>query len=380
MSEPGGSGCDVAIIGAGPAGAACALALTRAGVASVALIDAGRADASLATVGETIPPDTRTLFDRLGLAQAFLDEGHEPCLGSCSAWGNDLLGHNDFLLNPQGSGWHLDRARFDFFLRDRARAAGATLIEGARLADADADGEGGYRLRLAMPGGASRSLGARFVVDATGRASAFARHVGARQLPLDRLTFVYGFFDSAGAASRSRLTLLEAAPHGWWYAAGLPGERLAVAFAADADRVRQEGLARDGRWLGAALATRHLARRLDGCRFIAGSLVPRVAASFRLDLAAGPRWLALGDAAACFDPLAAQGIYKAIEDGLDGAALIAAALDRGGELTGEHQAASLARFDEYLSNRNYFYGLERRWPGSAFWQRRQARTALPLAA
>jgi len=347
----------VLVLGAGPAGAAAALALVRAGVDGVCLVDDARGRGPV-TIGETIPPDARRLLDRLGVLQAFLDDGHERCLGSCSAWGSDELGYNDFLLDPQGSGWHLDRSRFDALLRRHARDAGVTVLDAPGAAAADA----------------------RFVVDATGRASAFARRCGARQCPLDRLTFVYGFFDTAGAVSRSRLTLLEAVRDGWWYAAALPGERLAVAFAGDAEHVRSAGLGRDGRWLRAALATRHLARRLDGCRFLAGSLISRVAASFLLDRVSGPRWLAIGDAAACFDPLAAQGIYKAIADGLDGAERIASALATGGDLAGDYDQAARARFADYLVNRNYFYGLERRWPGSAFWQRRQARLELPAAA
>ena len=142
---------DVAILGAGPAGTACAIALARSVVERICLIEPTRARGRGRTaIGETIPPDTRLLLDRLGLWQAFLDEGHERCLGTCSAWGSDRLGYNDFLLNPQGSGWHLDRARFDDFLLRRAREAGATM--------------------LAAPGTAL--AGTRFVVDATGRASA----------------------------------------------------------------------------------------------------------------------------------------------------------------------------------------------------------------
>ncbi|MEA3052119.1 MAG: hypothetical protein QOG72_1022 [Sphingomonadales bacterium] len=370
MAAQAGADFDVAVAGAGPAGAACAIALARAGVRRLCLIDGGGAESG--AVGETIPPDTRLLLDRLGLLEAFADEGHEPCPGSCSAWGSETLGYNDFLLNPQGQGWHLDRARFDSFLR---RAAGPVLAEGGRLVDAAA-AEEGYSLRL----GGGRTVSARFVVDATGRASAFARRAGARQLSLDRLTFVYGFFDTERAVSRSRLTLLEAASEGWWYGAGLPGGRLAVAFATDSGRVRAESLADGKSWLAAALATRHLAERLEGCHFLPGSLVVRVAPSFLLDQACGPRWLAIGDAAACFDPLAAQGIHKALEDGLDAARLIAAALDLGGDLDGSHSAAMRARFDDYLANRNYFYGLETRWPESDFWRRRQARSAFAAAA
>jgi flavin-dependent dehydrogenase len=348
------------------------VALKQAGIASVVLVDGG--PPAGAAIGETIPPDARLLLDRLGLWQAFLDEGHEPCLGSASAWGNAVLGHNDFLLNPQGSGWHLDRARFDDFLRRHAVEAGASRIE-ARFVDAEDRGDG-WRLRLT----GERTLDARFVVDAGGRASAFARAVGARRMALDRLSFVYGFFDAADARSRSRLTLLEAVAEGWWYAAALPGEMLAVAFAGDAESVRADGLGQEGRWLEAALATRHLASRLAGCLFLPGSLAPRVAASFLLDRVQGPRWLAVGDAAACFDPLAAQGIYKALEDGLNGAASIAAALRAGGDLAGDYAETARARFDEYLVNRNHFYGLERRWPDSAFWRRRQGRTDLSAAA
>jgi flavin-dependent dehydrogenase len=341
----------------------------------VCLIDGGGPPGG-AAVGETIPPDARLLLDRLGLLSAFLLEGHAPCLGSCSAWGSDVLGYNDFLLNPHGCGWHLDRARFDAFLREQAGAAGAARLEDARLTGVEDEGEEGYRLLLS--GG--RAVSARFVVDATGRTSAFARHVGARPVRVDRLTFVYGFFDTAAARSRSRLTLLEAACDGWWYAAALPGDRLAVSFATDAGRVRPGGLSGEPGWLAAALATRHLAERLEGCRFLPGSLVARVAPSFLLDKLAGPNWLAIGDAAACFDPLAAQGLYKAMEDALGAAALIAAAQAGGGELDGSHAAAMRSRFDDYLANRGYFYGLEQRWPASDFWRRRRARSTLASAA
>ncbi len=117
-------------------------------------------------------------------------------------------------------------------------------------------------------------------------------------------------------------------------------------------------------------------------RFLNAHFPPtaRVAAGFRLDRAGGARWLAIGDAASVFDPLAAQGIHKALADGLDGAALIAKALACDGELGPERDRALDASFEEYLIARNHFYGLERRWPASEFWRRRQARRALATAA
>lgn len=360
---------DVAIVGSGPAGCATALALSRLGSFDMCIVDPGQKPAQ--SVGETLPPDTRTLLRRLDLWGDFEAEGHEPCPGSCSSWGNDTLGYNDFLLNPQGSGWHLDRERFDALLQRRARER-ATFV-GAKLLDGSPCEGGGFRLRLRGGEGGASALTARFVVDATGGRAAFARHVGARPLVLDRLAFVYGFFDASGASSASRMTVLEAAEEGWWYAASLPGQRLAVAFATDPETVARDGLWRDGPWFARALRTRHVAPRLDGCRFLPGSLVVRPATSSLLDPIGGPDWLAAGDAASSYDPLSSMGIHKALADGLDAAEAIAARLRSGGGRTADYEATIMNRFGEYAMNRNYFYELETRWTDAPFWRRRRER-------
>ena len=126
---------------------AAALTLAGQGVEKVLVVESSAYEQP--RIGESIPPDSRHLFAELGLLEAFLAEGHEPCLGSCSSWGADELGYNDFLFNPYGNGWHLDRRRFDAFLAD-ARAGDFT--RGNRFRDrgrgvcecyrADSDAEG----------------------------------------------------------------------------------------------------------------------------------------------------------------------------------------------------------------------------------------------
>ena len=127
------------------------------------------------SVGETLPPDVRALFCELGLWEAMLEEEHERCLGSCSAWGTDVLGHNDFVVNPYGHGWHLDRERFDRFLRHHAALSGASVLTGKKVVDADDLGADGHRLWLRRDGAPASSITARYVVDATGIHAAFAR-------------------------------------------------------------------------------------------------------------------------------------------------------------------------------------------------------------
>ncbi|PPV08761.1 hydroxylase [Xanthomonas bromi] len=208
MNAHGSPGYDVVVLGAGPAGASCGLALARAGVERLCLVDGGLANT--VAIGETIPPDTRLLLQQLGVWEAFLDDGHLPCPGSCAAWGSPRLGFNDFVLNPQGTAWHLDRARFDGFLRRHAHAAGVAGISDARLVGVVQEANGDFCLRLSLG-----ARGVRTLVDATGQASALARRLGARRRELDRLSVVYGFFDAAHAASPSRSTLLEASADGW---------------------------------------------------------------------------------------------------------------------------------------------------------------------
>jgi flavin-dependent dehydrogenase len=369
---------EVAVVGGGPAGCAAALALRRLGVQGVLVVEAGSYEGP--RIGETVPPEIRLLLDRLGLGPDFLADGHEPCPGSCSVWGSGEPGYNDFLLNPHGTGWHLDRRRFDARLAHAAAAAGAELWERARFDAVESVGtrdDGGFTLRLSGAGG-PRRVRARFVVDATGSRARFARGVGATARRHDRLAYVAAFLDlpdrSCGEPM-SRLTLLEAVEYGWWYAARLPGGRATAAVATDPEILRRETLHREEVFRARLAETRLLREQLGSARPSGEPLVVRAAPSFRLDPPGGDDWLAVGDAASSYDPLASQGIHKALLDGLEAAEAIA------GRLSGEaggldaYRSAVAARFEDYLAVRDHLYRLERRWPAAPFWVRRRARTA-----
>ncbi|SDT08281.1 Dehydrogenase (flavoprotein) [Bradyrhizobium canariense] len=357
------------MVGGGLAGCATAISLARRNV-SVCLLHLMPARPQLA-VGESVPPDVRKVLRELGLWEKFLEQRHEPSLGSCSAWGGTDLGYNDFVLNPHGCGWHLDRTRLDALLLDQANSCGVALFPISRFALLESASDGSTVLKTVAQDGAERRLTARYVVDASGSRSVVARQMGARQVVLDRLSFVYGIFDEPKAAITSQLTLLEAQELGWWYSARLPGTKLAVAFASDASIVRDHSLAREREWLALLSKTRHLAQMIEGYRL--KDIVVRVAPTFRLDRVAGANWLAVGDAAAACDPICSQGIMNALEDGIRAAAAILDALN-GHPDSKEHYAKYLdVRYTDYLANRNYFYGLERRWSESSFWTRRLSR-------
>jgi len=357
---------EVVVIGGGPAGAVAALTLARSGVA-VALLDAGN---RYPAVGETLPPASRAVLDRLGLRAALEAEGHLRSTGSWSAWGSAEPWGRDFLFNRFGHGWHLDRRRFDALLRQAARAAGARLLVGAAVTASAELAGGGYRIGLAD----GEEITAPIVLDASGRSAAFARQRGVRRRALDRMVALVGHVvRRADADTEPAATLVEATEEGWWYSAPLPQHRLVTVFMTDSDIARVAGAATQS-WLDRLAAAQHTAAR--ALRYGAGLAgPPRIvaAASSRLERFGDTDWLAIGDAAASQDPLSSEGILVAMQSGLDAAAAAAQAL-RGDR---DALAAAAARRETgwrgYLGQRDQYYDMERRWPDAPFWRRRGGR-------
>ena len=76
--------CDVLIAGAGPAGAAAAIALADfAPALSVCIVDAPAADAL--RVGETLPPQIKPILEHLNVWPAFEADRHRPSHRTVSA-------------------------------------------------------------------------------------------------------------------------------------------------------------------------------------------------------------------------------------------------------------------------------------------------------
>jgi flavin-dependent dehydrogenase len=358
---------DVVVLGGGPSGTATAMALARAGRSVVVL---ERSHYDRARVGEILRPVARLPLTQLGVWDRFMAEGHVPSPGILSIWGQDELYDNHFILNPYGHGWHLDRRRFDAMLALVAEEAGASVCRGARVTSCLPVASRGWRVELSADGERSR-LQATFLVYATGRASVLARWQGVERISHDRLVGLVGFF-SVGSAGRERdrQTLIEAAENGWWYSAWLPDSRLVVAYMTDADLIPRDGGSVSEYWQSRLERVPHTRSRIIGC-VPETRLRPVAANSYRMDRVAGDNWLAVGDAAIAFDPLSSRGIYHALRSGLLAARTIKDCQLGGQSALEEYALRARRDFETYLNMRAAVYGRERRWPSSAFWQRRQ---------
>jgi flavin-dependent dehydrogenase len=339
----------IAILGAGPAGAAAAIALARAGL-DVTLFH--RPAAAGFQPGECLPPHAKPLLRELGVGETFCNAGHLPCYGNASAWGSDGLETTDFIRHPYGHAWHLDRPAFDRMMVQAACQAGAALR--------DAGPE--LEIAAAANGWKIAAQNVDWVVDCTGRQAWFARRLGVRRRVLDTLVSHLAVF-AAREADPERLTLIEAAPDGWWYTAGIPGNRRVAAYHTASGSDSGRALHTPEGFLARIAETSHIRPRLAFHDLLDPPSV-RPANTSRLEQFAGERWLAAGDAAAAYDPLSSHGILIALDSGLRAArAIIDGAVSR-------YQVFLEQHFESYLRQRAQYYSLETRWQDAAFWRAR----------
>jgi flavin-dependent dehydrogenase len=335
----------------------------------VVLLDREAAPAD--RIGETLPAAARRLLGPLGLWEGFLEDGHSPCHARRSVWGGGEPIILDAMCDPDGPGWRLDRRRFEARLRAAAAERGALLLAPA---NADRVERGGEGWRIAA---GESWIEAKLLIDASGRGARPLRAYAGAPASTDRL--ICAWLHAPLREEAASVTYTESARDGWWYSAPLPDGRRLIAFHTDSDLARGGGASFP--LVERALAAPDLAEAVaDADLSKAGPMRLCAAHGGRLASAAGPGWLAAGDAAMSFDPLSSQGLFHALYTGMKSGEAAARML-AGDAKAGPAFAASLEPvWEAYAFHRALYYGMERRWPDAPFWQRRPGTDALHARA
>lgn len=347
---------DVLVAGAGPAGSSAAIDCTRRGL-SVALIEQDRYETR--RVGETLPPMIRHQLTGLGVWERFLECGPLPSYGIRSAWEAPAPRNQDFIQNPYGCGWHVDRAHFDAMLACAAAEAGTTLFQPARVGSCSKRNDSAWTVEVAQDG-AVLSLSGRMLVDATGRKAMLSSRMGGKADVADRLIGAVSFCEKSELA---QCTLIEAIENGWWYSVPLPHAGIVFVYMTDSDLWMERS------W-DELLQLAPLTFERAGHRPIPPPSQIVSAASVVRRPVAGLDWIAIGDAALAFDPLSGQGVFKSIETGTRCGSVIARYFDGDLSALAEYETWVNESYQSYLLTRAQFYSSVVRWPESPFWRRR----------
>ena len=364
---------DVIILGGGPAATAAALTLSRYSSLRVCVVEKSNYDTP--RIGETLSPGVRGLLSYLGVWDQFIADGHQPSFGTSAAWGSSEIQTRDFILTPFGKGWHLDRQKFDSMLADAVTNAGGTVLRNTRVNNCLRGLASSWQVTV-QSGGDRTEIGARFLIDATGKTGSLVRRIGAKRRVMDRLTAIVGIYEPPKVLQPDTFTLIETCEEGWWYSARLPNGSLLAAFMSDADVLRQHGMHSVRNWVEAAAKTRHTSERVAGGHLVR-ELQTFAAHSTCLERMFGEGWIAAGDAACSHDPLSSSGIPHALDSGIHAARATYDFLKHQSVTGFESYESRLKQsFEAYLATRSVYYKMEMRWPHATFWRRRQQKVTL----
>lgn len=350
----------VAVVGAGPAGSALSLVLAGAGL-SILLLEQSAFDS--ARVGELLSPDAVHVLSAMApqLAQRLLGLS----LTVVSAWsGPRLEAGQEGMELP----WRaVNRSEFDRGLAEEAALRGAHLLTSARLAPPRPRQGGGWSLQLEHQG-SSQLFSCDYLVDATGRASTVSRQLGGTRVRQNCQVAVVGFLQILQGQQIPPEMLLETTSQGWWYSAPLSATDAVAVFITDDDLDKGDP---QEAWRQALEASYHTRARFASCQL---KVRPhRVAAGSSILLPCfGHNWMAVGDAASCFDPLSIHGIGRALLHGVKAGEFLVPRLTRGEpinpfRLAEEHGEEFLKETVMLALN----YQRVKQWPDSPFWQRRR---------
>lgn len=294
---------DVIIAGAGPGGSAAATLLAEEGFRVLVL---ERETFPRFHVGESLLPAAELVTTLLGIdpdPEVFLFKGGAQFV--CEATGRrQSFDFDEALEGPQRFAWHVERARFDTLLRDRARQAGAEVRHGHAVQDVEFDAD---RARVVTDDGVEVG---RYFIDATGLDRLLARKMESGRA-FDRFgrAAVFTNFSDVGEAALAEFApnndvRIIVIPNGWLWAIPLIGNRISVGLVSREAGLRKSRL--DEYMQGSPL----LQRLTAGARRNQTGLMGNF--SFENVRASGARYTCVGDSACFIDPVFSSGVSLAI--------------------------------------------------------------------
>ncbi|MGZ3756271.1 MAG: hypothetical protein ACXVAY_06230 [Mucilaginibacter sp.] len=297
-------------------------------------------------LAETLPPSAIPVLEKLDLLALFDNAAIHKTYGYHSLWGSDrIIDHNFYFRNPTAYGLKIDKQH---------------LLSVLEKQQAD----------YLVPYQPNLLSGDKFIIDATGRNRTVLTKMGIGSTAHDALIAYSCHVPRIKHPLLTHSVYTETFRDGWGIVSGLNEQENVITLYTDKTSVAGSRLKQYQNWQASLSDTTCLQYFLTGDKStrVKGS----IANSSRASSISGENWLAVGDAAIAFDPLASHGITNAVYTAMSAADAIERFLRLGDQNAVKGYGDSLAAiFDQYLAAKDQLYQRESRWPDAAFWQARQ---------
>jgi len=305
---------DVAIIGAGPAGAVAAALLARAGK-SVLVLE--RQHFPRFSIGESLLPQSMTYLEEAGMLQAVVEAGFQYKNGASFVHGEKASSYDfrDKHADGWGTTYQVERAVFDQLLIGRAADQGVQVRFGHSVRAMQPGAA--PTLEVADESGAMYRVAARFVLDASGFGRVLPRLLGLEtpsSMPARAALFSH-VRDALPAGSTDRDKICVAVhPERrdvWYWMIPLAAGRTSIGCVADAEFLDVPEAQREAKLRELMRAEPTIGRLLGDAPFLMP--VNRIGGySANVKRLHGPGFALLGNAGEFLDPVFSSGVTIAL--------------------------------------------------------------------
>jgi flavin-dependent dehydrogenase len=311
------SSYDVIVIGGGPAGTTLAALLQRHGHACLVL---NSSTFPRYHIGESLIPQTYGTLERLGLL-AKMRASHFPVKHSVRFVGRSGAEAEPFYFSETIEGeraqtWQVERSEFDQMCLDLALEEGADVHMGARVHKVLFESEQAVGATVQFDGDERpRTIRARVVVDASGRATVLGKQLGLKEaVPHLNKASIWSYYrggERREGIDAGETTVLMIEDRGWFWYIPLPDDLVSVGVVASPEYLFDESQDFEKVFMREVQRCRPLysllekAHRIDEVRGIR-----RLAYLNRKVV--GDGWVMIGDAAGFLDPIYSSGLFLAL--------------------------------------------------------------------
>ncbi len=323
---------EVIIIGGGPAGSALGCYLSMAGVHNLIVESAHHPRPH---VGESMVTSSTRVFEEIGFLPVLEREG---CVRKYGATWHAPTGRTvsiEFGEFPQEGieqdyTYHVDRARFDLLLLEHAEALGSEVVQGTPVMQVNFDGDQACGVRASVDG-QERDIGARIVVDASGRRGLLGRQLGRfKPDPLFNQFAAHAWFEKVDRGDQGNADFIHIyflpVERGWAWQIPINESVTSMGVVTERNHFIRSGEDLE-RWF-----SRHVSSHEDLSRAMHSAvritdLKQEADYSYSMNDFVGNGFLMVGDAARFVDPIFSSGVSVALYSAKFAAEVIPTALE-----------------------------------------------------